>query len=605
MALSYKVSVRKINDKVYQNDNYFLSLNQSVKATRNAIQVTATRIGTTASINYTNHGYKLGDIVEIIGVAPFSGTHTITSATQDTFNLTVANSGAVSDTPIMYNYVVTVNEFLGGNATPVQYTVLDNLLSIQSKIPSGASIYITQVNTSPYNNTLSVLPSEGYPTLLFMNKNVNFREKNSERIALTDIDRTLTSVTATSSAAHGLQVGEYITVSGASDSELNGIYQITSIPTTTTLTYTTTLSGSISNATGFAAHTQTVFNQYEEGARNVEYVANEPISNIEAQVQNYATQTIYDNVTVSGTTAATTTSYLSFGVNVITTASVSNYAIRLPYPPVKGRSLTVVNTSGYPIVVYPSVDGGSINGAVNGSASVPSDGKSYVFTCWENPLPGAWSWTPPATNQYNSGDLEMATPSGTGYVTAVTTNIIDLESDNNSSTGVPLDGKNKALIINQSGSGYYFKPSSYWNEMTKIKVYTNTNAPATYYLKYAYQINYYNPTTGAFVGNGSSGSGDASTSNINSAVSGTFVPSTGQTYISDFIGDAGTLYAQVAITPLFGINSTVGDRYLGQTTYLGNTVDVWYTGYIKFVFKPNASVGNIAGVKFQFFIEYN
>lgn len=39
-------------------------------------------------------------------------------------------------------------------------------------------------------------------------------------------------------------------------------------------------SGTISNNNGLAVHTQTVFNQYEEGARNVTYVANETFGDI-------------------------------------------------------------------------------------------------------------------------------------------------------------------------------------------------------------------------------------------------------------------------------------------------------------------------------------
>lgn len=314
---------------------------------------------------------------------------------------------------------------------------------------------------------------------------------------------------------------------------------------------------------------------------------------------------VFDGVQMTGNTAETTETYLDYGINVVSGASSINYAARLPYPPIKGRSLTIVNISGYPIVIYPSVDGGSINGVINGSALIPSDGKSYVFTCWENPLPGAWSWTPPATNQYNSGEIIMLASSSTGKVSAVATNVINLQSENDASTGVPFNGKNKALILNLNNSGFYFKPSNPWAEITKIKIYTNTNAPSSYYLKYAYQINYYNPTTGAFVGSGAGGSGDLSTSNINTAVTGAFVPSTGQTYLSDFIGDAGTLYKESLVTSAFGPNSIVGDKYLGQTQYNGNTVDVWYTGYIKFIFIPNGSVGNIAGVKFQFFLEYN
>jgi hypothetical protein len=118
-------------------------------------------------------------------------------------------------------------------------------------------------------------------------------------------------------------------------------------------------------------------------------------------------------ITVNGT-SSTTTAKLNFGINIIDTSSASNFCARLPYPPVQGMSLTVINTSTQPIVLYPSITGGSINGVTNGSATIPNDGKSYIFTCWENPLPGAWSWTPPATNQLEFVEMSVAHTSGSG-----------------------------------------------------------------------------------------------------------------------------------------------------------------------------------------------
>lgn len=67
---------------------------------------------------------------------------------------------------------------------------------------------------------------------------------------------TVTSLTATGgvasatiSAAHGLQVNDYIIIVGANETDYNGTFRIVSVPTTTTLTYT--ISGTPSSpATG-------------------------------------------------------------------------------------------------------------------------------------------------------------------------------------------------------------------------------------------------------------------------------------------------------------------------------------------------------------------
>ncbi len=104
-----------------------------------------------------------------------------------------------------------------------------------------------------------------------------------------------------------------------------------------------------------------------------------------------AQQTINDTIEMTGTTAATTTTYMEYAYNVITTASATAYAARLPNPPTKGKSCTIINTSGFPIVIYPSVTGGSINDVVDGNAVIPSDNMPYEFICYENPAPGSWS----------------------------------------------------------------------------------------------------------------------------------------------------------------------------------------------------------------------
>ena len=57
---------------------------------------------------------------------------------------------------------------------------------------------------------------------------------------LTSIADAANTATATTSAAHGLRVGQRVTVAGATvDTDLNGVYTILTVPTTTTFTFTT------------------------------------------------------------------------------------------------------------------------------------------------------------------------------------------------------------------------------------------------------------------------------------------------------------------------------------------------------------------------------
>ena len=115
---------------------------------------------------------------------------------------------------------------------------------------------------------------------------------------------------------------------------------------------------------------------------------------------------------LQGTTNATTSQAI-YGINVIDTATSSNLATRLP-DPVTGQQTTFVNNSSTSILVFPAYVGGKINGVVDGSASIPNDGKAYTFFCVDNPLPGAWVWSPPATGQIQLPRISVNHTNGTG-----------------------------------------------------------------------------------------------------------------------------------------------------------------------------------------------
>jgi len=115
-------------------------------------------------------------------------------------------------------------------------------------------------------------------------------------------------------------------------------------------------------------------------------------------------------LTLQGTTSSTTSQAI-YGINIIDTATTSNLATRLP-DPTTGRQTTFVNNSTMSILVFPSVAGGKINGVVDGYASIPNDGKSYTFFCIQNPLPGAWTWSPPAVGQLQVPRISISHTNG-------------------------------------------------------------------------------------------------------------------------------------------------------------------------------------------------
>jgi hypothetical protein len=66
---------------------------------------------------------------------------------------------------------------------------------------------------------------------------------------ITNSARSGSTVTLTTSTAHGLRVGDEITVAGTNgNAVIEGTYTITAVPLTTTLTYTTSTTGTITSA---------------------------------------------------------------------------------------------------------------------------------------------------------------------------------------------------------------------------------------------------------------------------------------------------------------------------------------------------------------------
>jgi hypothetical protein len=142
-----------------------------------------------------------------------------------------------------------------------------------------------------------------------------------------------------------------------------------------------------------------------------------------------------------------TTAYSNYGINLITTATSQSYCLRLPQTPTKGKTVTIINNSGINVTVFPSMVGGDINGMINGYTIIPSDGKSYSFDCYENPLPGGWSL-------------------GAAPVTGNT--IINSGVVNWNFTGAGITGSNYFAFINDSikVSGSVIGTSNLWDALS-------------------------------------------------------------------------------------------------------------------------------------------
>lgn len=328
---------------------------------------------------------------------------------------------------------------------------------------------------------------------------------------------------------------------------------------------------------------------------------------------------VYNNLAANNTTASTT-AILKYGVNIFTVATGTNYAAKLPQP-TTGRTTIIVNNTTSSISLYPSNVGGKINNyPINTPAIIPPDGKSYSFICVENPLPGEWVWSAPATAQFDSGDITM-TVTGTGNAGNPTisayNNIFKNIVTGFISYSAGYDGRNKSFVLGSSSTAdaIFFKPNTSWGGVAKIKVYTNATTESNYQLLGAGEVDYYDVTTGIVVTNGEVGTQafvNASTSNV---IAGTEIDP--GNLIQPYIGAPGTYWGEtIIVNPNFAgqnSSSTIGDIDYGNLLYpftfppqyVGELVQKYYSAYLSFNMKPFGYTNyGTKAFQFKFIIEY-
>jgi hypothetical protein len=332
-----------------------------------------------------------------------------------------------------------------------------------------------------------------------------------------------------------------------------------------------------------------------------------------------STLPVFDGLVANNTSSATTL-ILDYGVSVIETATPTNFACKLPQP-TTGRTLFVINKSNLPVSLFPSNDGGQINNyPVNTPAIIPPDGRSYIFICVENPLPGAWVWSPPAIAQYDSGEIEVTTTTSVFASTIAAASINGTiyaaeRSGASSFSGLEFDGLNKNIIAQNQvpdaypNSNYFtaFKPATPWNGISKIKVYTNIvpdiveeTYPA-FNMSSAARFNTYQANTTTFIAPGTGAAVSPFLLNsfpLQNVIAGTSPP---PLTVTSNIGDAGTAWGErvtnTSSFDYFGSTlSFIGDQFISTN----GTVDTWFTRTLS-LFLQHRVIGT---VKFRVFLEY-
>jgi len=181
----------------------------------------------------------------------------------------------------------------------------------------------------------------------------------------------------------------------------------------------------------------------------------------------------------------TTTAVANYGINVIETASATDFCCRLPLAET-GKSVIIINKTLIPITVFPSVVGGDINGNVNGSVTISQQYVPYTFYCIVNPLPGSWVMSSPlSTTQIGVPNLDPNTGVAANYLEMPHTNGVLTKAAGwetgvfkSSPTGLAVQGTPSCgyLFGNSLNAPTYMRTETSPTRITKVKLYSNVVA---------------------------------------------------------------------------------------------------------------------------------
>ena len=230
-----------VNNEIQLNGDIFVDVDATIKGDLSVTSLTrsVTNKALSASVatitTAVAHGYDSGDFVTVSTVgAPFDGNFTIASVPSTTTFTYVCNSANVTSAPASGTAVVKGDASFGNDVSITRNLVVDGTTHVGGEFTSDSVPYFGQ-------DAKTIAESVGQSTATVTNK------------ALTNSVATLTT-----SAAHGFSPFQFVTVSGV-DAVFNGEFEITAVPTPTTLTYdvsaanvgSTAASGTISSIPGF------------------------------------------------------------------------------------------------------------------------------------------------------------------------------------------------------------------------------------------------------------------------------------------------------------------------------------------------------------------
>ena len=193
----------------------------------------------------TASGFIAGDQVVVtgVGVSGYNGTFTIASVSGTHFTYSDGTSGLGSSSGgLAYQGIAVPNDtgkgipitlYNDASATDVTFTIKYNpsLLTIPSAFGGAGSDASCSASSFSLTSTTTIDSTHAFA-------NFHYSYTAAQIVSPSGATESGTTVTITTTAAHGFVAGQTVLISGVSVSGYNGTFTIASVPSSTTFTYT-------------------------------------------------------------------------------------------------------------------------------------------------------------------------------------------------------------------------------------------------------------------------------------------------------------------------------------------------------------------------------
>lgn len=208
---------------------------------------TITRSSSTATVTATSHGYATGDRIGHFGAdqSEYNGINTITVVNANSYTYTVSGSPATPATGTIYRKAATSSFTYDKDFNTKKFPSDSDFANLPVYLPSVApSLSVASITRSGTTATARIHRHSLFSTNYIVIAGASQSEYNGRQLitgfptvgSVSSITRSGAVATMTIGSAHGLSTGDWVRVQGTTQTEYNGVFEIT-VTSSTVFTY--------------------------------------------------------------------------------------------------------------------------------------------------------------------------------------------------------------------------------------------------------------------------------------------------------------------------------------------------------------------------------